>query len=652
MPLEPGDLYHAASLAASMVLVMWLPGSLALWLAGNEARGFYRLALATGVSVTLWPLALLWSSLVGVPWSAMLVRAVVAAMLVAMCIIWARAVLRSARAGGLQDVGRWAGKHIDAIALGLVLLVALALRVEHARGLVVPPWVDGLHHTMITQLILDHGSVPDGLRPFLPVDRFFYHFGFHTLSAAVAWVSGISASKATLWTGQSLAALAALTTYALALRLTRRRSSAVLAATVPAALYFFPAYFVSWSRYTQLAGLVALPVVWILVADGTVREHPVRGQALAAACVAGLLLTHYRVFVFFLVGMLVLLVAGLAERRDVVVRGARLATMGVAALALAAPWLAGYLGTGVRSLQALGVHWFGDASGRSGAEAGLATVPRWLFETELNAACIGFAAHGVLAGLALRRRGVLLTAAFIALVLAVVYPTWLGMDVSWALPPFALAISAFLPVALGVGFLSDALLDLAAVRGRESLAGLAVLVAAVVLSLIGARQLRDIVNPDTIIATADDVIAADWIREHTPGDARFLSSTYAWHLGTYRGLDGGYWLPLLARRASTVPPSFYTYGDPDYAREVAESAAIAQRADALSDAELSDLMDRTGATYVYVGPAAEGKDGKLTAARLQRHPELEEVYTSDGVHVFQRIGSGAPGDGSELQDGE
>ncbi|MFN2114974.1 MAG: DUF6541 family protein [Anaerolineae bacterium] len=646
-------------LAACIASALTVPGLAALGLTGHDSRGFDRLALAVGVSVALWPLAFLWTSLVGVRWSAPLVWAAMAVLVATVAAVWwrsrrgatsggdgtpdretvitpGREAVITAAAPGAVGRPRSASASLgrgSALALAFVLAVAVALRVWQARDLVVTPWVDGLHHTMIVQLILDGGVVPEGFRPYLPVDGFYYHFGFHVVAAVVSWLSGAPAASATLWTGQALSAVSCLTVYALALRLTRNRSSAVLAAAVPAALYFFPSYYVSWGRFTQLAGLVALPVAWILAADAATRVRPARGQLLAAACGAGLMLVHYRVFVYFLIGVLIMVAYGAAVWRRAGDRGARLVAISVAGGALAAPWLAVNLVPGVRALSAAGAGWLGGPQG-------VTDVPAWLFRTASNAVWVHMGLRGLVVGVVARPRSTAMIVSFLALASLAAYPQVLGVagvSTSWALPPFALAISAYVPVALGMALLADAALDLGVMRGRDW--SPAVIATAVALTAVGAAQLRDVVNSDTIIATTADLRAAEWIVENTPPDAVFLVSTYHWHLGTYRGLDGGYWLPLLAGRHASIPPSFYVYGDPEYARRITETAQTVQAGDQMSDDELLGAMRSADADFVYVGPASADTDGKLTADRLREHPSLRELYAADDVYVFGLAGA-------------
>src|SRR5207248_90387 len=93
--------------------------------------------------------------------------------------------------------------------------------------------------------------------------------------------------------------------------------------------------------------------------------------------------------------------------------------------------------------------------------------------------------------------------------------------------------------------------------GRRGIAaGVAVAVGATAL---GAWQLQALVTPDNALVTPADLAAADWLRAHTPPDARVAVSAVIvpWAPDYVVGVDGGYWLPLLAGRATTVLPMLY-----------------------------------------------------------------------------------------------
>lgn len=649
-------------LGLAIAIGLFVPGLAALRAAGHPARGLDRLGLAMGASLVVWPVLILWTTRLGFVWSGTRYRGAMLALVVVLVL----AALRDRRSGSRSQAGAPAGAPAGALgvparldrrlsaALVFVLVLGLALRVLQAQGIVAAPWVDGLHHTVIVQRFLESGGVPADYRPYIPVDGFNYHFGFHALAAAVAWLSGRDAIPVTLWVGQALNAGAVLTVFVLALRLADRPISALVAALVPASLYWFPAYYLSWGRFTQLAGLVALPVALIVLAEGSLGSgaRPRRALALGGIGAAGLALLHYRVFVFYLVAALIWgawCLAGPERRRAAV--GRLLAMAALAALAVA-PWFLQALLPGARGLAAADPGW---VLGSSETVAALSAVPRWIFTQGTNGFWLGLAGLGLLAGILRRRPAAFGVALWLLLSGFLAAPFVVGLPPSWMLPPFAWAIALFLPVALGLAFLSDAvavLLDIAG-RGREApdasgatggpqAAPWLALAFALALALAGAWSMRSIVNAATIIARAPDLAAGAWLRANSPPGAGVLVASSHWHLGSYRGLDGGYWLPLTAGRAASIPGVLYVYGTPDTVRAIGALNAEISRGDALADAEILALMDRAGADYVYVGPEGAGAPGKLSAERLRRHPGLVEVYARDGVAIFARR---EPGDG-------
>jgi hypothetical protein len=58
------------------------------------------------------------------------------------------------------------------------------------RDLEFPTWVDASRHGLITAVMVENGRTPTDYAPYLPVERFPYHFGFHTLSASLAMMTG------------------------------------------------------------------------------------------------------------------------------------------------------------------------------------------------------------------------------------------------------------------------------------------------------------------------------------------------------------------------------------------------------------------------------------------------------------------------------
>ena len=89
------------------------------------------------------------------------------------------------------------------------------------------------------------------------------------------------------------------------------------------------------------------------------------------------------------------------------------------------------------------------------------------------------------------------------------------------------------------------------------------------LGLWGAgKRLNELDRSKHSLATRSDLRAYAWIDHHLPIKARFLvNSVFAYGDTVIVGVDGGWWLPLLADRKTMLPPLNYgteTGPRPDY----------------------------------------------------------------------------------------
>lgn len=152
----------------------------------------------------------------------------------------------------------------------------------------------------------------------------------------------------------------------------------------------------------------------------------------------------------------------------------------------------------------------------------------------------------------------------------------------------------------------------------------------------GIWQTRDIVKPETVLAGADDVTAIAWAAESTRMDALFLVDAAAWG-GTWRGVDGGWWLAPLAGRRTIPPPVVHEWapqvGVPDvdsFSRRIYLLAALP---DHLYCRELALLCEQTGATYYYT-----------RSERPARCADFQEAYPgAGGIFIFGNVTIPVPG---------
>jgi hypothetical protein len=623
----------ASRFALVLALLLFAPGYLVERGLAQEwpAPALLRPVIWLGLSLSIVPLLFLWATALRLPLSAGVLQALAAACALALAALLWRVepnAWPSAQAGGLP-----------LLACALVLLATLALRYANIAGLALPLWVDSVHHALLVRVAVETGYAPLDVRPYLPIAELPYHWGYHALIAAVVQLSGAQIPQAMLWAGQALNALHALVVAALALALWRSPLAALLAAVAVGLVSLMPAYYVTWGRYTQLAGLLVLPPLAIASLHA-LRRPSWRALLLAALLGAGLLLIHYRALIFGapLLALLLLERAkgkGQMDRHPLAIRPLALFALCPLALGLlVSPWLL-LLARRVL-LPAVGAP--GMLVGGEGSND-LSSALLWVGQNRLLFALAGLGALGAL----WRRRGAALALlGWLGAMALMANPQLVGLSPLWLLTNDSLAIMLFLPVGLLVGALA---LPLEAWgrflsstwRARYSVA---LVVAALAWGAWGGWQLRGVVNAQTVLAEAADVRAIAWAAANTPPDARFFVSSVGWQPGVARGGDAGPWLLPLAGRWTTVAPPIFVYGPPDYVRD---TLALQREVVALPTSEPRVLLAWLRARaigYVYVG----AHNSPLSAEALRAETGFEQLYSEGGATIFRVTSAGGSGD--------
>ena len=613
-------LYYEGALLLLALLFLPLPGALLLQIHPpghdnglDDGAAWWGAALALGV--TTWPLLWLWLSFAGGRWWGWLLWLAVAAGWLTAAALW---LLRRRRTGAAaQPAGGW-GWH-TAVLLALVLL-GLAVRLLAVRDVAFPPWVDAGRHALITAVMTQTGQAISSYAPFLPVARFPYHFGFHTLSSSLQLMSGWPLERLLLYLGQLLNGLAPLTLYAATWLLTRRRGASLLAAFLAALPFFFPAYYATWGRMTQLTAVLVLPVLlaytWRLLAAPEGR----RAWWAVGLLAAGLFLIHFRVFLFYLpfAALAWLLHAGRNGRwlLAATALGGLLVTPRVAALLAEASYTA-ELSAGPADYNAFPLNYL---------TAGWEQAFAWLAGAGLLVV--------IAAALARRRwaRLPLLLAAWVAALFLLLNADRAGLPSTMLVNVGSMFITLFVPLAIFLALLADGLGGWLLARpwplrdGAALLAGAALAAAA----LFGVRQQSEILNRQTILAEAADLPAIAWAAGNLPPDARLAVNSWRWLGETWAAADGGGWLPPLTGRATTTPPVDYIYDLALFQEVRAFNQAATAVAD-WSDPAQAEWLRAQGVTHIYVG----ARGGFFDPAALARNPQLRMVYGRDGVFIFE-----------------
>ncbi|MGD2159336.1 MAG: hypothetical protein PVG32_20840 [Anaerolineales bacterium] len=637
------------------VYVYVLPGLalLVLLLPNTKDRYLHawvsRAALSIGISFALYPLLFLITDLIGLhlgPLYAWVPGLLGFGILISR---YPPKVILHSLSSIRQKQNLWAN-----LTLLIVLALVFGTRFWSIRTLEAPMWGDAVHHSMITQLLVDNSGLFDSWEPYAQLSTFTYHFGFHSNAAVFHWITRLPVHKAVLWIGQILNGLAALALYPLAKKISNSHWAG-LGATITAGLLApMPMFYVNWGRYTQLTGQVILPIaiilIWVILEN---QDHPSiwvpenwRFYTLIWICLAGLALSHYRVLIFALLFFPTYLLFE-ARKGTALKLLIRTLWIGVGAGLLFLPWFIRVFSgkiisvlTNQLSTPAEAVSNFTQRYNTIGDLFSYLPPTLWFGLIVV----IGW-------GLWRRNRGFALLSTWWFLILIAANPSLFSLPGTGAISNFAVFIAFYIPavILLGSGF--SWLISWFMKQNHPWMSYRVTTYSLITLliigiSLWGARQrLDDVKVSSHSIITSPDVKAMTWIKENVPEDAKFLvNAFFAYDDTVIVGSDGGWWIPLLAHRDSTLPPINYGVEQghqPDYWNSVNAFQAEIQNKH-LDQPEVLAALIENGVTHIYIGQQRgrvnnKGSISILNINHLLKSDKFRTIYHQDRVAIFEYL---------------
>ena len=293
---------------AAAGLFFIIPGLTVLRAWSPSISRLTALTLASGFSLAAYPLLMLWGQVFHLRMGAWYAWGLAGLGV----LVWFAWLLQ----------GKWSWKslfsglgwHSPNFVPNLFFLLVVGLiaftRLWALRSVPAPLWGDSVQHTVMAQLILDHGGLFQSWEPYAPYRSLTVQYGFSAAAAVWAWVTHQPIQQAVVVFGQILNLLAIIAWYPLACRMTKgNRWAGVAAVIVAGLLTSVPGYYANWGRYAQLAGQTVLPaalwVTWDLLER---KRFDGRGVLLLGVCLAGMLLCYYRMAFYYASFVLVLLV--------------------------------------------------------------------------------------------------------------------------------------------------------------------------------------------------------------------------------------------------------------------------------------------------------------------------------------------------------
>jgi hypothetical protein len=512
--------------------------------------------------------------------------------------------------------------------LALIFILILIWRFYQIRSIVLPVWVDSIHHVQIVGMLLDHGGLPDTFDPFMPVP-FFYHYAFHSLGAVFSFFTRLSPENSVLILGQVLNAGIALAVYRLGKALWGDWRRAMLSSILVAFVTHMPAYYASWGRYTLLTGMVLLPLAMAAALD--IVHKGVRPARIATFSIltAGILLAHYfaaaLLAIFIIILCLQVVIQDLRHEKSAGWKIWFSLFLGsLAGILMAGPWLYRMwefarrtidIGAIPLTIEAVENFYFTDY---------LSYLWR-LLGPQRNHAVLFVALVGLVIILIRKRT---LAFGLWTITLCLITLPW-GIYVTPFRPDHA-AIVLFLPTALLVADLFISAIDWSPEGRLSRLKTLVVLLLLAALVGWGVWGTRSVINSATILATEADLEALHWIDDKLPQDARFFINVNHWQYGLFRGVDGGWWITPLTGRETLLPSGLYPLGDSVYVNRVNDLAARASQIKGCTP-DFWEIVQEQGFTYIYLN----GGRGSVRPNHFKNCPDVELIFTNDNVFVYR-----------------
>ena len=606
------------------ILFMLLPGALLMPAFPHQWHTTQKWGIALPAGISFWAILWHWSSLIGWHWRDW-------SLWLLFLIGWLTVIIRFLIQNPLSQISY---PKLDKSTLILpVLLIILALRLLAIRDLAFPPWVDSSRHALNSAIMRDTGQIVTNYAPYLPVDRAPYHFGFHTLSASLSMMMAVGLPRLLLILGQLLNALIPLTIYVGATLLTQRRLIGWLAAFLVGFPFYFPAYYATWGRFTQLTAMLILPALialtWLLLTEPDKQK---KLHWLVGLLTAGIFLTHFRVFLLYLpFAGIAWIVTSLLKRIYPSANGWQ---------ATKQLLIAGIIGTILITPRAIQLLQQNEGYTYTNAPKSYNTFPTGYLNIgwERPFLYLGGVAILVATLFALRRK----KWGWLLLTLA----GWVGIagnalsdkipfiPPNWLINLNSAYITLFLPLSWGLAILFSKIWDLHHQQTRF-LKPLFTLIAGILLTLatlFGIRQQINIINETTILALPADFSALTWSARNLPANANVAINSWQWLGTTWAGGDGGAWLNPLLQRQTSTPPVDYIYSR-ELANRVTTFNQTAQATPDWRDPESVKWLTEQGITHIFVGK----KGGFFDPYALHQNPKASQLYAQDGVFIFQLL---------------
>lgn len=524
----------------------------------------------------------------------------------------------------------------------IILAITFISRFWVALAHPYPAWADSLHHTLLTQLTAVNGRLPHTLEPYFPNGLDMYHLGLYALSGSAQILGRVPAHTALLWTAQYLNSLVGIGVY-LVLARYANRLGAVVGLAVVSLFSLHPALWVNWGRFTQLASLVLMPIVWTFTLELLRPAEPQPAESsrprwgwvfLTALSTAALFFYHFRVAIFYLPLIGISFIWALVTTRNGRARRKlfmRMTAVGGIALILVIPALAAaaaqYLARSNRGSATL-TPAQSQQLRQNYYEFPLTTIPYlvapvWLLIVTSLAALLGFIRRRRLVwAMVIWAASLILIGNLYRLNIPQINFTNLG----------AVLIMLYLPIGLIIGTAVAEIPSFIPPHHRSKTVG-GILCFILIAALPGGYKRATTIETHRHFLTNTDIEAMTWINQNLPPDATFVINTYFWLPKFAHGVDAGYWIPYFTHRHIVTSSMISGQTTAEYRQR---TLALSEAGESLeTDLSALETLYQSGVEYIFIGANGDFSGPGLQVEFLRQSDWVEPIFEDGGTFILQ-----------------
>jgi hypothetical protein len=184
------------------------------------------------------------------------------------------------------------------MAAGIALFLLLIARLSFLKHIILPSYSDSPIHYQIVSDLLHPGTGSTIKLSLANIFTQYYHFGFHSLTAWLASITGIAPADAISLVGQLFLVITPISIIFLTYFVTKNVDGALFAGLMAATGWFMPAFAVNWGKFPALSSLAVMPALLAFLGyylTGNTKKTP--ALLISLVLLGGVTLLHTRIII-------------------------------------------------------------------------------------------------------------------------------------------------------------------------------------------------------------------------------------------------------------------------------------------------------------------------------------------------------------------